>query len=437
MLNRVRNWFRSLSAGQRNALLAGVALIGVLVVFSCSGESPEPQEPLSATAPQVPETASATAPQSPGTASTPPIPRKSEVPPEYALAAAQTYLRGAWTEGEMAIGVSIGEIDKFFAERRDATRVFAKAVLDIGGKAAVLGNLAAEVVNGVSEMLGQGRVIDQHQLARHIKDCFVQHVLDETRLQKALETAVEGYMRALGDIESRLIVDIRADLADDALAPGEMPPMRTEAGAVRVIELSLDEMFDTAAIDLFMGMGKFAASWVGGDMLGGSVVSGDANPLVRFGGNFAAGSVVDQGIDAATEALGYKPEEDIALKAQRILAGIEFQAVEGTDQAREDYFPLLDLSLGYPDETVRAECRQAVDVMEKRATIGLRMRLHKLNVDRDRLRSAVIYRHIFGQDAALPQEILPLAIDPKRVLPADQLIEKARHCVALFGGRKL
>jgi hypothetical protein len=432
MWSRVGTWYRSGGDARRNAvaaggtlIMAGAIMMGMVILGSAGQAVPPPISP----------TVMVKAIEPP--AAREPAPEKPAIPPQYAWAAALTYLGKSYNDGEKAIGASIAELDRFFGERRAATPVFAGEVLGMDGKIQAAGNLAAEVVNGVAGLLGQDRLVDQHQLARHIKDCFTRHVLDEPRLHKALAAAAASYVAGMADIESRLLVEIQADLPDGALPPGELPPMRNEAGQAGIIDLSLEEMFNTAAGDLFIGAGKFATSWIGGDMLSGGVLGSNVNPLVRIGGDVAAGGIVDQALDAATDAVGYKPGDVIAREAVKILDGIAFQVVEGGEKPRRAYLFLLDMSLGYPDEAVRKEFRRAAEAMERHATIGLRLRLHKLNVDRHRQRAAVVYRHIFGPDAALPPEILPRPIDPRSVPPVEQLIEDAKRLVDSYGGRLL
>ena len=432
MWSRVITWYRSGGDARRSALavggtliMVGVIMMGVVIVGS-AGQAEPLLEKLGVMV---------TAGEPP--AAREPAPEKPAITPEYAWAAALTYLNRAAAEGDQAIGTAIAGLDRFFVERRAAAPAFAEEVLGFEGKMQAAGNLTAEVVNGVAGLLGQDRLVDQHQLARHIKDCFTRHVLDETRLHKSLAAAAASYVAGLADIESRLLVDIQADLPDGALPPGELPPMRNEAGEFRFIDSPLNDMINTAVGDLFIGTGKFAASWIGGDMLSGGLLGSKANLVLRIGGDMAAGGIMDQALDAATDAVGYKPAEQIARGAQDILARIEFYVVEGDEKPRRAYFGLLDMSAGYPDETVRNEFRRAVEAMEGHATIGLRMRLRKLNVDRSRHRAAVIYRHIFGQDAPLPPEILPRPIDPRLVPPVDQLIEDATSWVDGYGGRKL
>jgi hypothetical protein len=431
MWSRVRTWYRSGGDARRNAVAAGATLImvGVITMGMVILGSPGQAEPL-----PVSPVVMVTVGEPP--AAREPAPDKPVITPEYAWAAALTYLNRAVAEGDQAIGAAIAGLDRFFVERRAAAPAFAEEVLGFGGKMQAAGNLAAEVVNGVAGLLGQDRLVDQHQLVRHIKDCFTRHVLDETRLRKALAAAAASYVAGLADVESRLLVEIQADLPDGALPPGELPPMRNEAGEFRcIVNSSLEDLFNTSAGDLFIGTGKFAASWIGGDVLSGGLLGSKANLVVRLGGDMAAGGIMDQALDAATEAVGYKPADAIAREAQNILARIEFYVVEGDEKPRRAYFGLLDMSAGYPDEAVRNEFRRAVEAMEGHATIGLRMRLHKLNVDRSRHRAAVIYRHIFGQDAPLPPEILPPPIDPRLMPPVDQLIEDATSWVDGYGGR--
>lgn len=415
-MQRLIAWLRSLDPARRNLLLAGSAAValGLLIFGFGPAAAPPPAVPVEEATRESPAAV------------------KPKVPPDYAWAAALTYLQRAGVDGEKAIGEAIEEMDTFFAERQAAGPAFAKAVLDFDGKAQVAVNLAAGIVNGVSELAGQGKVVPQDQLMKHIRMCFERHVLSEAQLRQALDAAVAGYATKVRETESRLLVNLQADLADDALDLGGLPPMQGEAQAVRLFESSLDDTLGTAGADLFMSMGKFAASWVGGDMLSGAVLGGGANPLVRFGGDMAAGSVVEQGVDAAVEALGYRPQDEIAANAMLVVLGIRERVLGGDEQAADAYFILLDNAAGHPDETVRSECGRAAAALEKRGVVGLWRRLRKLNMDRHRHRAAVIYRQIYGPDAPLPPEILPPPVIGNT--PVAELIERARAWATHYGG---
>ena len=64
---------------------------------------------------------------------------------------------------------------------------------------------------------------------KHIRMCFERHVLSEALLRQALDAAVAGYATKVRETDRACSFDLQADLADDALDLGGLPPMQGEA----------------------------------------------------------------------------------------------------------------------------------------------------------------------------------------------------------------
>ena len=428
MIKRFRDWFRSLSTARRNAVLGGGLAMLIAIALLSTGETPASTgSSATCAASDVAIPPGVTVPVMPGT-----TPRRDTVTPQYAWAAADSYLRNSSAEGEKAIGSSVQDIVALFEECHKATPRFAEAVLAASGKLAAANDMVATVANEIARIFDHGRVMEQDTLPAHVRNCFFKQIVNEARLRQAFEAAVKRYTAALGDLDSRLLVEPQADIPDLEFDATDLPDMSAEIANAMPLSYRFDDTTNTAAKDLFISTGKYAASWIGSDLIIKGVM-GNTSFIKRVPGDLAINVAVDKALDAATDAAGYKPAEQIAEAAHDLLNEIYVQTLMGDTRIRIGFLFNLDMSEAHPDPAARAECGRAARAIDRREPIGLGVRLHRLNVLRLRRRAAAIYRHIFGQDASLPLEIQRLVPDPSRIPPADQVIDMARKWVSYCG----
>jgi hypothetical protein len=207
-------------------------------------------------------------------------------------------------------------ITAFFEERKRHTREFAEAVLSLRGK----WNFAVAKLPWADH--------DRHR--RFLRDKFEEILFSPDDLQRAIVSAVQGYLTCAEGLENELLVTLRQDLADSEL-PGGAPLLPESQEAFR---REYDHMgqavLPTLNRDLGATAGKGLANLVAGELgaaialrvttacatrLGvsaGILGSGAYSATVTLGAGLVAGLVIDRALDAFLRSRGYDPEGDIA-----------------------------------------------------------------------------------------------------------------------------
>jgi hypothetical protein len=239
--------------------------------------------------------------------------------------------RRADEESAEAVRRETARLESFFAECKKGARPFADEVLSTEASLRLAGSAAENSVNALGEWFGGAASRGPDSFDRYVTECFERHVLKAADVQRAVEAAFNGYSAELARIESRLLVDLRADPdAGDIGQPVKLLPWNTDnflaASLPRVIEYAV------AAVrkDLCVSIGKFGASWVGGDMVEKRITNKDDHALKRFGVNVAAGMAIDKVLDEGLARAGYDPAGSIAADACLKLDAICDLVLEGT-----------------------------------------------------------------------------------------------------------
>ena len=130
-----------------------------------------------------------------------------------------------WADQEVTEGLApqLAPVREFFAEARRGTRPFADDALSFESK----WKLASDYFSGGKEHV------------RFIEQRFSARLFSPEQLEKIVEQAVAGYLRHLDDVDSALLINLQADLAD--VSPGGL-----RAGVDRQ---AIGHLLDTAIRD--------------------------------------------------------------------------------------------------------------------------------------------------------------------------------------------
>lgn len=129
-------------------------------------------------------------------AATPPE-LKLPPPPEKL---AEPHLDRAQKEAQRAIDEHVKALDTFFADSKKNTLAFADEALSLRSK----WRLAADYVPFTSK--------DRHQ--KFIREKFEEYVFKQSVLEDAVKQVVKSYVTHVRSIEGKMLVDLRADVAD-------------------------------------------------------------------------------------------------------------------------------------------------------------------------------------------------------------------------------
>src|SRR5690348_13176869 len=151
--------------------------------------------------------------------------------------------RSAW-----ACERRLNELAKFFDEHRKGCRPFAESVLSLRGK----------------WKLVTSSILMDDERARFLSTEFSRHVFTPKDLRTVQQSTVEGCLNELDAIEGQLLVDIRADLADDKVLSKKLKLDLQSDGAFRqTVKRIVKDLAPSLGIDLAVSGGSLAATMVG------------------------------------------------------------------------------------------------------------------------------------------------------------------------------
>jgi hypothetical protein len=414
----VVSWFRSAGVGRRNAAIGGLALLGLGVLIYAAGGQPEtPAAPVAVG--QEPEQFKDDIPNPP--------PADDGAAREAAWEAASKRLVEAEQESLQACEARVAACSAFFADRGRGAAVFAEELLGIEGKLRAAGGVVENGLNAIGEFFG-GSPAGPDSFTQHVASRFRERVIGPDQIRRATREAFSGYAGDVRQIEGRLLVDLRADLGDDALAfaASDAAPLSADDESI------VQQVASDAAGDLGATLVKFIISAVVSDAITDKVTDKDDSFLKRQGTNFALGMAMDKALDEAALAAGYDPQKQIEAKVKVALARLAAGVVEGDKNCGDAFLELSYLRNLHPDGRVRDAATEAMDVMERSPNIGLRARLLALHWSRVRTRSLALSRHILGPGVP-PRLTHRLTSNPDAT--SDKLIEFANECFRIFGGK--
>jgi hypothetical protein len=233
-------------------------------------------------------------------------------------------------------------VEQFFAERKLRAGDFAADVLSLSGK--------WEYVKG---SLGAG----DHR--KYLEESFSRHVFRPEELKAAVESAVGRYLSESEGREARLLLEIRADLADGELAaPEYLPALASESEFREQFDAVLQAVIPVVAADLGADVAKELASMLAMQIAGrivseigatlatelglsgGILGTGATSGTVTVGFSLAAAVLVDQATGWAARQAGYDPEGEVAARVVAALSDLERKILDGPTAADfPDYDP--------------------------------------------------------------------------------------------------
>ncbi len=445
-----------------NVTLAAVGLSGLVCAGCGSSESataPPPKLapvhalPKQAFTPALPKKAPAPAPVPAPPASAPALPvpvppppaeavpppsasggQRKPVSPVLAWEAIERRLARADRDSTAVAEAQLAGINEFFAGRKRGARPFAQAVLGMQGKFASIGCLLGDAAGGLDQLLGG----QPHPPAfsHYAREQFGVHVFTTRQLQKAIDRAVAGYAGDVRALEGRLLVDLRADLDDAGFDfTRALPVIRAGKAVAGESNAMISQAIDAAAKDFSATIVKFAVSTAIGNAVGDRLTSVGDSGIKQLGINFGAGVAVDKVLDEGIARAGYDPESALAAKVTAALDRMRVLLIEGNARTVRNYSILLAYRDGHPDQTIRSACREATNVMERGANLGLRRGLLALHAERSRFRKAALRKLFFG-DGAPVETVIPVRIDPEITFTPDEILKLARQYRDFYGVRQ-
>ena len=215
-----------------------------------------------------------------------------------------------------AVEKHCNRVREFFAERKKRGRVFAEEALSLRSKwRYVKSKLPFTDAAGHQDFL---------------RECFEKTVFSSREMEDVIRSAVEGCLAEWQAIENKLLMDIRADLGDDALASLKDGGMFSSEAVLReAYARAMERTGKAFGVDMAIWTGREGVAMAGGNMaapvihalavslagrlgVSGTVLSGGvASGAVTLGGGVIAGVIIDALLDHLLRLLGYDPEEKI------------------------------------------------------------------------------------------------------------------------------
>jgi hypothetical protein len=345
---------------------------------------------------------------------------------EAAWNAAYKRLIQAEAESRQACDARIAACSAFFTARQRGAGRFAGEVLGLEGKLRATGGMIENGVNAVGQYFGYGPG-GKDSFTRHVESRFRELVISPDQVRQVTREALAGYQDDMRRIEGRVLVDLRADLSDNALAfasPDAGMLLGNDDFIVR-------QVASDAAGDLGVSLVKLIISSVLSDAVTDKVMDKNDSFLKRQGTNFAIGMAMDKALDQAALAGGYDPQKRIEVRVKATLDRLAAEIVEGRKVSSDAFVIMSRWSNLHPDGRVRDAAAKAVAVMERSPGIGLRARLLSLHWSRVRSRSLALSRHILGPGVPLR---LTHSLKLGDTTP-ETLIDLANQCSRDFGGK--
>jgi len=333
-----------------------------------------------------------------------------------------------------ALNARLSQLDAFFAECKKGVPSYADALLGGWGKLAVIGNGVQGTIHEIARLLGQPQSKPTNTLAEFAHREFRTHVLDSRKLNDAVRAIASGYQSDLAALESKLLVDLLADLDDKALGLDSASKIQWSTADVsslanEVIVSTLDE----ATEDLAASALRFGAATVVGS-LAERVFASDNDPfLKRTGINVGAGIAAERAINAGLEGAGYTPARDVIAKVNAGLDRVRARIADGDPKLNEAYATLCLFRDLYPDPAVIARTTYAAVVLGWNPNLGVRQRLLEMHKAHALRRKLSLHRHLGGPGTAPPEGTV---LDLSRSARPDEILKYAEFFIESNGGTK-
>ena len=250
-----------------------------------------------------------------------PVDRK----PVDARARIEPSLSWANEESLAAVDRQTAHLTRFFEEARGRTPQFATSVLGWGSKWRF-------VADQVPFTRG-----DRH--AEFLKKAFADHLFSDKELTQAIEQVARGFGDTITDVENRMLVRLRQDIA--GLPAAELPQFRDLDQLQVAYRTALDRAQTHVGANVSSDVGTLVMSFVVQEVLtqvavrlgvsAGVLGVGASTSWATFGIGLVVGVIIDQLISWAWDSWA-DPRGKLALEMNAKLGQIERLIVEGDDE---------------------------------------------------------------------------------------------------------
>ncbi len=255
------------------------------------------------------------------THATRPHPVALEAVPAAATAVVDRHL--AWAE-EQAVGgldPQMALVRDFFDAARSRTRAYAEEVLGWDSKLA----LAKDYVTG------------NRSHEQFMKERFEAILFTEGDLQTVVEQAVRTYLRHVDDVESEMLVHLRADLED--LSPTSLPAAVDQAALAATLQAALQAATLSVQGELRGDVGREIVSFIVSEIVtvtaaqlatsAGILGTGAATGWATFGTGLLVGLAVDAAVSEIYNEQ-FNPVGELSSKLDASLKQMESLILRGT-----------------------------------------------------------------------------------------------------------
>ncbi|MBC7819950.1 MAG: hypothetical protein IAG10_23960 [Planctomycetaceae bacterium] len=262
-------------------------------------------------------------------------PTKGPRPSEAAVQLVTRHLAWADEQSNMGLDAHLAPVREFFDAARSRTKAYATEVLGWESKFA----LATDYVNG------------GHEHEQFMKERFAAILFSEADLEAVVEQAAAAFLTHVNDVESQMLVNLEADLAN--LGGSALPAVVDRSTLNAALQTALQEAATAAQAD-FRGMvGREIVSWVAAEVLtvaaaqlatsAGILGTGAASSWGTFGAGIVVGLIVDA---VVTEIYNqqFDPIGELSRTLDASLSQMESLILQGTSDSAGLHGRLHDYS---------------------------------------------------------------------------------------------
>jgi hypothetical protein len=391
--------------GNRPLIGAGVALTGALLLLASS--SYPPNSPAEGGIEGAAESAAVPATSSPAVVTPGPVGNTREQEWKRIL----PRLAQADRESAAAINAEIAKLDAFFAERKKGAEALADEMLGLGTKLEYSLTLADRGVrnaasaikklcqgdNGELDIPPPPGSVDEPYLET-ARQMFRKRIFDDDQLTRAAEAGIAGYLGSLKAIESRLLVDIKADVesVDRVMYTAPLGTFSILATTRPADDGACPDMLAIARGDLGVMAVQEAVGWYAGNKFSDSITSGMEPGFKKTLINGYAGYKFSGALNDVVRNAGYSPESKIAGRVRKAVDEIRNMLIEGDPEAIRRFQLLRKWSSCHPDRLVREKCDKAMKTIQDRGYLGFRFCSRTLDERQARDRKRAIAEAVMG-----------------------------------------
>ena len=238
---------------------------------------------------------------------------------------AEPHLLRAERECDLIIGEHLKSLDQFFAEKKRGTRPFADDVLGWASKWRLIADNVPFSSGGRHE--------------KYIRERFEFHIFKPSDLEAAVKQVVSSYLRHVRSIESKMLVDLRADGAEfpSAFALSAIDEHQLEAS----FDAALARATQATGSDLRDDLAAGIVTFIAGEVLAhvavrlgvsaGILAAGGATGWATLGVGFVVGLIVDQTVVWVWDWWA-DPKGNLATDLDKKLDDIHRLIIEGDEE---------------------------------------------------------------------------------------------------------